>query len=145
MDNDLTPEDKLKQILNSKIEKLGGYKISERPMEKNEIIELYYKEDCMCLINFETDEDGKKNNGLGSGYFCILKNIYFPLALFTNNHILNKNSIIVWEKIKLIYKQKSIIIEMTNNRSIYANEKLDYICIDFFDEDEIINFFEIIP
>ena len=60
MGNDLAPEDKLEQILNSKIEKLGGYKISEKPMEKNEIIELYNKEDCMCLINFETDEDGKK-------------------------------------------------------------------------------------
>ena len=142
---DLSAEDKLEQLLNSKIEKQGGSKINAKPMDKNEIIELYYKEDCMCLINFETDEDGKKNNGLGSGYFCILKNIYFPFqkALFTNNHILNKNSIILWEKIKLIYKQKSIIIEMTKKRNRFTNEKLDYTCIEIFDEDKITNFFDI--
>ncbi len=60
MGNDLTPEDQLEQILNSKIEKQGGYKINAKPMTKKEIIELYQKEDCMCLINFETEEDGKK-------------------------------------------------------------------------------------
>ena len=113
---DLPAEDKLEQILNSKIEKQGGNKISARPMEKSEVEELFKKEDCMCLINFETVNNGKKkNNGLGTGFFCYLKNSYFPFqkALFTNNHILNKDSIGPGEKIKLIYKQKSIIIEMT--------------------------------
>ena len=57
---DLSAEDKLEQLLNSKIEKQGGSKINAKPMDKNEIIELYKKEDCMCLINFETVKDGKK-------------------------------------------------------------------------------------
>ena len=60
MGGDLSPEDKLEQLLNSKIEKQDGSKINTKPMDKNEVNELYKKEDCMCLINFETDEDGKK-------------------------------------------------------------------------------------
>ena len=146
MGNDPSAEDKLEQLLNSKIEKQGGNKINAKPMNKIEIDELYKKEDCMCLINFETVKDGKKNNnGLGTGFFCNLKNSYFPFqkALFTNNHILNKDSIGPGEKIKLIYKQKSIIIEITKKRYAFTNEKLDYTCIEIFDEDEITNFFEI--
>ncbi len=57
---DLSPEDKLEQLLNSKIERQGGDKINAKPMDKKEIDELYKKEDCMCLINFETVNDGKK-------------------------------------------------------------------------------------
>jgi len=146
MGNELTPEQKLEQLLNSKIEMQGGRRINAKPMEKSEIDELYKKEDCICLINFETIQDGKKrNNGLGTGFFCNLKNSYFPFqkALFTNNHILNKESISLGEKIKLIYKQKSIIIEMTPNRKRFTNDKLDYTCIEIFDEDEITNFFDI--
>jgi len=143
---DLSPEDKLEQLLNSKIERQGGDKINAKPMDKKEIDELYKKEDCMCLINFETVNDGKKkNNGLGTGFFCNLKDSYFPFqkALFTNNHILNKESIASGEKIKIIYEQKSIIIEMTEKRNKFTNEKLDYTCIEIFDEDEITNFFDI--
>jgi surface protein len=146
MGNDLSPEDKLEQLLNSKIEKQFGSKINAKPMDKNEIIELYKKEDCMCLINFETDEGGKKNNnGFGSGFFCNLKNSYFPFqkALFTNNHVLNKESLRPGEKIKLIYKQNPIIIEMTQKRNRFTNDKLDYTCIEILDEDEISNFFDI--
>ena len=145
MGSELSPEDKLEQWLNSKIEKQDGNKINAKAINKNEIDVLYKKEDCMCLINFEADKDGKKENGLGSGFFCNLKNSYFPFqkALFTCNHILNKESIITGEKIKLIYKQKPIIIEMTNKRNRFTNEKLDYTCIEIFDEDEITNFFDI--
>ena len=143
---DLSPEDKLEQLLDSKIEKQGGIKKSEKPIEKKEIDELFKKENCMCLINFETDEGGKKkNNGLGTGFFCNLKNSYFPFqkALFTNNHVLNKERISPGEKIKIIYNQKSIIIEMTEKRTRFTNERLDYTCIEILDEDEITNFFEI--
>ena len=71
---DLSDEDKLEQILNSKIEKQGGNKISARPMEKSKVEELFKKEDCMCLIKFETVNNGKKKNtGLGTGFFCNLK------------------------------------------------------------------------
>ena len=142
MGSDLSPEDKLE----SKIEKQSGIRINAKPMDKNEIDELYKKKDCMCLINFETVKDGKKkNNGIGTGFFCNLKNSYFPFqkVLFTNNHVLNKESIAPGEKIKLIYEQKSIIIEMTQKRNVFTNEKLDYTCIEIFDEDEITNFFDI--
>ena len=141
-----TPNEELELIVNSLIEKQGGNLINSKPMEKNEIDELYKREDCMCLINFETGKDGKNiNNGLGSGFFCSFKNSYVPFqkALFTNNHILNKESIGLGKKIKLIYKQKPLIIEMTEKRHKFTNEKLDYTCIEIFEEDEIKNFFEI--
>ena len=146
MGNDPTAEERLEQLLNSKIEKQGGNKINAKPMEKSEIDELYKKEDCMCLINFETEINGiTNNNGLGTGFFCNLKSSYIPFqkALFTNNHILNRDSISLGKKIKLIYQQKSVIIEMTKKRNAFSNEKLDYTCIEIFDEDEITNFFDI--
>jgi hypothetical protein len=60
MGNDLSAEDKLEQLLNFKIEMQGGNAINAKPMDQNEINELYKKKDCMCIINFETDEGGKK-------------------------------------------------------------------------------------
>jgi len=132
--------------MGNEVKRQGGSIRDAKPMGKNEVIELYQKEDCICLINFETENDGKKkNNGLGTGFFLNLKNSYFPFqkALFTNNHILNEESIRPGEKIKLIYQQKSIIIEMTPNRKGFTNKNLEYTCIEIFDEDEIKNFFVI--
>ena len=146
MGNDPTAEDRLEQLLNSKVEKQGGNIIYAKPMLKSEIDELFKKEDCMCLTNFETEINGiTNNNGLGTGFFCNLNNSYIPFkkALFTNNHILNKDSISQGKKIKIIYKQNPVIIEMTNKRKAFTNEKLDYTCIEIFDEDEIANFFDI--
>ena len=141
-----SPNEELEKILDSIIEKQGGTQINSKPMEKNEIDELYKREDCMCLINFETINEGKNiNNGLGTGFFCKLNNSYIPFqkALFTNNHILNKDSIDTGKKIKLVYCKKTIIIEMTEKRHKYTSAKLDYTCIEIFDEDGINNYFDI--
>ena len=141
-----TPNEELELILNSIIEKQGGTQINSKPMEKNEIDELYRREDCMCLINFETIKEGKNiNDGLGTGFFCKLNNSYIPFqkALFTNNHILDKESIGLGKKIKFIYQGKTIRIEITEKRHKYTSPRLDYTCIEIFDEDGINNFLEI--
>ena len=60
MGSDLSSENKLDQLLESKIEKQSGIKINSKPIDKYEILELYNKEVYICLINFETINDGKK-------------------------------------------------------------------------------------
>ena len=110
-------------------------------MDRYEIEDLYTRENCMCFINFETINAYV----LGTGFFCKFKseNIPFQNALFTNNHVLNKESIGLGKKIKIVYKQKTILIEMTEKRNKFTNENLDYSCIEIFKEDGINDFFNI--
>ncbi len=85
----------------------------------------------------------ESENGLplhGTGFFCKI-----PLLgkfLFTNNHVLNKNSIKEGEIIKCRYKDKLKKFEI-KNRKCLTNEVLDYTCIEILNEDEIEDFFEI--
>ena len=86
---------RIEQLLNSFIQKEGGNQIMAAAIPKPETIELFKKEDWVCLINFETISNGITiNNGLGNGFFCKLNysNIPFQKALFTNNHILNEKA-----------------------------------------------------
>ena len=124
------PIGKIEQILNH---------INTKPMNRYEIEDLYKKEDCMCLIKLESFN----NIVLGTGFFCNFKNknIPFQNALFTNNHILNKESIELGKKREIIYKQQPILIEMIEKRDIFTNEILDYTCIEIFEEDGIKNDF----
>ena len=117
--------------------KLNLIQLISRPIQRNEIEKLFKKEDCMCLINYE--------NIIETGFFCNFNNKYIPFqkALLTNNHILNKTSIDFGKKIKLIVKQQTILIEMTEKRNKFTNESLDYTCIEIFEEDGINNFFNI--
>ena len=82
---------------------------------------------------------------LGTGFFCNCKNENTPFqnALFTNNHVLNKESIELGKKIEIIYKQQTILIEMTEKRNKFTNEILDYTCFEIFEEDGIKDFFNI--
>ena len=76
----------------------------------------------------------------GTGFFCRI-----PLLgkfLFTNNHVLNKNSINEGEIIKCRYKDELKKFEI-KNRQCFTNEDLDYTCIQILDEDKIEDFFEI--
>ena len=63
-------------------------------------------------------------------------------VLFTNNHILNKNSIKEGEIIKCRYKNEIKKFEI-KNRKCFTNEELDYTCIEILNEDKIEDFFEI--
>ena len=76
----------------------------------------------------------------GTGFFCIIP--YLGKFLFTNNHVLNKNSINEGETIKCLYKNELKKFEI-KNRKCFTNEELDYTCIQILDEDKIEDFFEI--
>ena len=90
-----------------------------------------------CKIVSES-ENGEPLHG--TGFFCKI-----PLlgkVLFTNNHILNKNSIKEDEIFKCRYKDELKKFEI-KNRKYFKNEELDYTCIKILNEDKIEDFFEI--
>ena len=82
--------------------------------------------------------------GNGSGFFCVIpfKNEKIKM-LFTNNHVLNNESIKVGNIIKCAYKEKIKIIEITEERFCHTNSELDYTCIQIFNDDKIEDFYEI--
>ena len=87
---------------------------------------------------------GKNNSPIhGTGFFCRIplkgKIIKF---LFTNNHVLNEDSIKEGEIIKCSYKKTLKKFEIKNRRC-FTNEELDYTCIEILNEDQIEDFFEI--
>ena len=105
--------------------------------KKTEEFLLKKSNTATCKIISES-ENGKPLHG--TGFFCNI-----PLlgkVLFTNNHILNKNSIKEGEIIKCRYKYELKKFEIKNRRC-YTNEDLDYTCIQILDEDKIEDFFEI--
>ena len=84
------------------------------------------------------------DNWNGSGFFCIIpfKNEKIKM-LFTNNHVLNNESIQIGKIIKCAYKNKIKVIEITEERFCQTNADLDYTCIQIFNDDKIEEFFEI--
>ena len=86
-----------------------------------------------CKIISES-ENGKPLHG--TGFFCKI-----PLegkimkVLFTNNHILNKNSIKESETIIYLYKNELKQFEIKNIKC-YNNKELDYTCIEIINEDK---------
>ena len=115
------------------------------PTTKNEVIELYSYESAVCKIIFETIKDGEQLKGCGTGFFCEIsdKNIPFNKALFTNNHILDENSLQINEEIEIEYCEKTKIIEITKDRRVFTDKNLDYTCIEILDTDNINKFFHI--
>ena len=83
-------------------------------------------------------------NGNGTGFFCIIPFKYETIKmLFTNNHVLNKESIKIGNIIKCAYKKEIKIIEITKERFCNTNADLDYTCIQIFNDDKIEDFYEI--
>ena len=112
---------------------------------KKEIDELYSYESAICKIKIQYIENGQIKEGLGTGCFCEISDNFIPFkkALFTNNHILDKNKleigrVIMFEICNQLYK-----IKITNNRKVFTNEILDYTCIEIFNSDYIPTFFQI--
>ena len=120
-------------------------KINCGALNRDEILNLFNKEDAMCKIGSQKIKNGKLENVSGNGFFLELNNedIPFKKCLITNNHILDENDIKINEKIKLEYRKKEKPIEITKDRKVYTNEKLDYTCIEIYDEDEIEQYFKI--
>ena len=66
----------------------------------------------------------------GTGFFCKLnlKNKSI-IALLTNNHILNEDTIKLGSKIEIEHNKKKKVIEIIKNRFTCTNEEYDYTCI----------------
>ena len=121
---------------NSKIIKELAPNGKNSPMTKSELINLMkIGENSMVKIY--------SNQGTGSGFFCMINdpNIDFKYALFTNNHVLDKESIKIGERISLEYKSEKKNFLLDENRKVFTNEELDYTCIEIKKEDNFKDFF----
>ena len=98
-------------------------------------------EKATCRI-ITKDEEGNGING--SGFFCKILYLNKTIkVLFTNNHILNEESIQIGKKIKLVYKGLRKELEITENRFCKTSPLNDFTCIQILEEDKIEDFFEI--
>ena len=143
---------KIEHILNNKsnLEREGILFNNTKPITKNEIDHLYKHENSMCKIRMETIINNETVNGVGTGFFCLINDndIPFTKALFTNNHVLNKKSIEVGKTIVFEFLNNTIELEISEKRRCFTNEKLDYTCIEIFEDDKFtdsVNFFKIEP
>ena len=121
---------------NSKIIKELAPNGKNSPMTKSELINLMkIGENSMVKIY--------SNQGTGSGFFCMINdpNIDFKYALFTNNHVLDKENIKIGERISLEYKSELKNFLLDENRKVFTNEDLDYTCIEIKKEDNFKDFF----
>ena len=114
-----------------------GYKEYDNPISKYEINELFSKEKAMCKIISDIIENNSKING--TGLFVKLENNKY--GLLTNNHIINK--IEIGNTIHYYYLSEYKKIEITKDREVYTNKKLDYTFIEIFKEDNIKDYFKI--
>ena len=127
---------KREELTINKIHNEATHFTQAKPIKKELIDELYKYESAICKIKFGTSNSG-------TGFFCEINDdkIPFKKALFTNYHVLNKESIGINKEIKFEYckEEKSIII--TKNRRVFTKIELDYTCIEIFDTDNINKFF----
>ena len=143
---------KIENLLKDKsnITKEGILFQNSKPITKKEIDNLYKHEKSMCKIKMEIIVNNETYNGIGTGFFCSIniKDIPFKKVLFTNNHILNEQSIKVGKTIVFEFQKNTIDLEITQNRRCFTNENLDYTCIEIFEKDRftnMVNFFKIEP
>ena len=114
--------------------------LPERLINNNEPIPLDILEKC----SEKKTATCKILTGNGIGFFCKLnlKNKSI-IALLTNNHILNEDTIKLGSKIEIEHNKEKKDIEITKNRFTCTNEKYDYTCINIFKNDNFNNYFEI--
>ena len=96
------------------------------------------KATCKILLK---NEEGKII--YGSGFFC--KILYFNKiikVLFTNNHILDKDSIKKGNIIQIVYKGDNKIIEINDKRFCKTSPTYDFTCIEILNEDNIEDFYK---
>ena len=120
-------------------------KFGASPTLKKEIDSLFSYDSAICKIEFKAEENGKIEDGLGTGFFCEINDndIPFNKALFTNNHVLDEKRIEIDKEIEFEYLKKKYKLKITKNRKTFTNKELDYTCIEIFDIDKIENFFKI--
>ena len=78
------------------------------PISKNEILDLFKKEDSICRIKGHIITNGKLNTLFTTGFFLELdiKDIPFNKCLFTVNHIFDKEAFKIDKEIEIKYKNK---------------------------------------
>ena len=115
-------------------------------IEKNIEKKLFEKaQNATCKIISEV---------IGTGFFFEIPYRYIferkkrIKALLTNNHVLNEESLKIGKKIKILYKGQSKEIKITNDGLCFTDSRdykkgLDYTFIQIFDDDGILDFFQI--
>ena len=105
-----------------------------KPIEFKNMKRYFEKEDAVC----------KLITGNGTGFFCkFTVNGRTMKGLFTNNHVLKEDLIKENSIIELKHNDEIKEIKITSNRFKYTNVKLDYTCIEIFDNEDYNNYFEI--
>ena len=109
------------------------------PMPKTEKDQLYSNKYAICEIRIETKDKNKNSEFFANGFLCELneENIPFSKALFTNNQILDENTIKMNNKINFDICGIDYIIKITKDRRVFTNVELDYTCIEILDTDNI--------
>lgn len=111
-------------------------------MEEEENKELSIEEFNPKEIKY--DGICKLITGSGTGFFCKIIIKKKPIKfLFTTNDVLNENQLRNGSKIKIKHNNILKYIEINYKRFTCTNEKLNYSCIEIFDEENFENFFEI--
>ena len=110
------------------------------PIDMKNIRRYQKKENAICKLI--TD----KGIPLGTGYFCpiTIKNKIIKF-LFTCNHVLGQSKIQIDSTIQLKHEDTSQKIEITKNRFVCTNARLDYTCIEIFNDENFDNYFKIDP
>jgi surface protein len=120
-------------------------------MTKEEILNLFKLEESMCKIRFEKLINKDLKRGKGTGFFCEIEDENFPIkyCLFTNNHVLDGETININKRINFEYftgkDYEDKEIKITKDRKIFTNKDLDYTCIEIFKSDGINKYFKIEP
>ena len=105
-----------------------------KPIEFKNLKRYLKKEDAVC----------KLITGSGTGFFCKFEvNGRIMKGLFTNNHVLKEDLIKENSIIQLRHNNEIKEIKITWDRFKCTNVKLDYTCIQIFDNEDYNNFFEI--
>ena len=109
------------------------------PSTKNEIIQLFEKENSMCRIKTQKIIKNKLENLKASAFLLQFQfnDIPFNKCLITNNHILDKKDIQIGKEVKFIHNNIEKKIKITKERRVFTDEKLDYTCIEILNEDNI--------
>ena len=146
IENNINIYDKC-ELPNKIIDGLNNIEESIKNIEKK-----YHKEipieKILCKISYEKKENDKNIKDKVVGFFCEMdKNFPIKYALFTNYHILKEENIKIGKYIEIEYFNELgyIIknIEITKKRKVYSDSKLNYICIEILESDNIKYFFKI--
>ena len=138
------PEENINDLLCIKISKENVPDGHAKPIDKNEMIEMLQKEEAMCKIKANKLENNKIKYLTGSGFFLEMNinGLPFNKCLMTNNHILNAEFFTTNKEIKIEYKKEIKMIHL-GQRRIYTSKRLDYTCVEIYDNDNIKQFFHI--